>query len=388
MSKVEKENKILFVTRCLPYEIGGTPVGVRNLLQNFDPKDIVVLGRTVNPKKKLEKKSIKYKMYEIPTPQGKGMRLWRFLSVVPGFFIGLNVIRKHKIKKLVGVYPDEGSLLLGYLLSIFTKVEFYPYFFDLYSEFKRNNWQDKVAQWLQKKSFQKAQKVICLTDGMRSYYKENYDLTAYTLPNVINQEIDSSKSTFNKWDENKKFKIGYSGAVNRDRLDTLQVFFSCIKDNPKFEMVYFTSHSEDYLREVNVFGNNAVKKFCTSQAELLSELQKCHLLYLPLSFDNPPEMLPNMMTCFGTKTYEYLIAGCPTLVHSPSNFFNYIFLKENNCAYTLSANKQKEVTKYIEDLLQDYNSTAEKIIGEAYKVAVQFKGQLVKEKLMKIVDND
>jgi hypothetical protein len=379
-----KENKILFVTRCLPYEIGGTPVGVRNLLQNFDPKKIIVLGRTVNPKKKLEKDSIKYKMYEIPTPQGKGMRLWRFLSVIPGFIIGLNVIRKHKIKKLIGVYPDEGSLLLGYLLSVFTKVDFYPYFFDLYSEFKRNNWQDKVAKWLQRKSFKKAKKIICLTDGMKAFYKENYNLTAYTIPNVINQKINNT-NTFNTWNEGEKFRIGYSGAINRDRLDTLQVFFSCIKDNPKYEMVYFTSQSEEYLRKNDVFGENAIIKFCTSQAELLKELQNCHLLYLPLSFNNPPEILLNMMTCFGTKTYEYLIAGCPTLVHSPSNFFNYTFLKENACAYTLSANTENEVERYISELIKGYNETAPKIVSKAYETAAQFRGTLVSEKLMEIV---
>lgn len=386
--KNKLSQKVLFVTRCLPYEIGGTPVGVRNLLQNFEPENIIVLGRTVNPRKKLEKESIKYKMYEIPTPHIKGMRLWRFLSVIPGFFIGIYLLHKYKIKKLVGVYPDEGSLLLAYLLSTVTKADFYPYFFDLYHEFKRNNWQDKVSKWLQKKCFKRAKKVVCLTDGMKNYYQTNYDLTAYTVPNVINKEINASTANNNMWQEGERFRIGYSGAINRDRLDTMQVFFSCIKDNPKFEMVYFTSHSKEYLQSVEVYGDNTEIKFCTSQAELLQELQKCHLLYLPLSHNNPPELLPNMMTCFGTKTYEYLIAGCPTLVHSPDTFFNYIFLKENNCAYTLSSFNKKEVEQYINNLLRSYNATANTIVANAFKVATQFKGEKVKQHLIQILESE
>lgn len=367
--------------RCLPYEIGGTPVGVRNLLYNFNPEDIVVIGRTVNPKKKLEKESIKYKMYEIPTPHTKGMRLWRFLSVIPGFFIGLYAIRKHKVKKLISVYPDEGSLLLGYLLGKFTRVDFYPYFFDLYKEFIRGNWQDKVANKLQAWSFKSAKEIFCLTGGMEKYYKENYNITAHVIPNVINKEITRINLVGNI---NGKFKIAYSGSINEDRLDAFQAFAKYTINNPKYELYYFTSQREEVLQNMGLFGNNTFIKFCSSQEELLAELRKCDLLYLPLAFNPGEAKMANMMTCFGTKTYEYLITGKPILIHSPENYFNYQFLEEKNSAYTLKSLKVDDIEKSLLEIESNYNSGAEKV-ENAYKASAQFKGQLLKDKVLKII---
>lgn len=381
---MKTKTKILFVNRCLPYEIGGTPVGVRNLLQNFNPDDIVVLGRTVNPQKKLEKESIKYKMYEIPTPYIKGMRLWRFLSIIPGFLIGLYIIRKYKVKKLIGIYPDEGSLLLGYLLGKLTSVDFYPYFFDLYKEFVRGNWQDKVANELQKWSFKSAKKILCLTGGMERYYKENYNITAIVIPNVINKAINKKNCLVGSLQG--KFKIAYSGSINEDRLDAFQAFTKCTLNNPKYELYYFTSQSSDILQKMGVLGENTFIKFCSSQEKLLKELQKCDLLYLPLSFNPGEAKLANMMTCFGTKTYEYLITGKPILIHSPENYFNYQFLKENNSAYTLKSIEVDDIRNCLQKIEEEYERAIEKV-ENAYMLSTQFSGELIKEKVLAIINS-
>jgi len=379
------QNKILFVTRCLPYEQGGTPVGLRNLFQNFSPDQLIVLGRTVDPKKKLEKNSIRYKMVEIPTPQIKGMRLWRFLSVIPGFIQGLWLIRKYKVKKLVGVYPDEGSLLLSYMLAKATGIEYYPYFFDLYKEFIRNNWQDKVASWLQNRTFKRAHKVIVLTDGMREYIQKTYSLKAHTVPNVINSEISVKNFATDYVKGGRKFRIAYSGTINADRLDTMQEFAKMAVNNPDYEIYYYTSQSKDYLSLVGLMGDNTIIKFCKNQEELVNELANADLLYLPLSFDTTEDKRPNMMTCFGTKTYEYLITGKPLLIHSPANYFNYQFLKQNECAYLLSSKNVAEINNFFNWLFENYRDTAGDIVNNAFKTAAQFKGNVIAEKLKRLL---
>ena len=143
-----KNRPVLFVSRASPNESAGTPIILRRLLENFEAHEVVVLSRRAKRSRALES-NFHYPVIETFAPEIKGRKV---VALFSGIFSGLWSIKKYKPKVIVAIYPDDGSLLLGYLLHIISGIPLCSYFCDLYKENKRGP-ELALARWLQPRVF-------------------------------------------------------------------------------------------------------------------------------------------------------------------------------------------------------------------------------------------
>lgn len=390
MKGLNVKGKILIVTRALPVESGGTMIVIRRLLENFNANEVVVLGRTpYKPRILKNEPPPKHPYFEIPTPQIKGFRLWRMLSVIPGFFQGLWIIWRYKIKVIVGVYPDEGSLMLSAFLSICTRKCYMAYFCDLYMENQRRKRFRFLADWLQPYVFKRADRILAANAGMKRFYDERYDVDSLLMPTAINGPIPES---FTLPEVSKKFVIGYSGSIVPDRLDPMQALVKAIGEDAGYEIRLFTPQTEQYLRSVNIWASNVTRRFCTSHAELMAELSQCHVLYLPLTFRTEYNSREQLATCFGIKCYEYFQSCRPVLVHCPLDYFTSTFFTATQCGAAIGTLEIEEIKMALEKFRHEYNVVGRQYVAKAIEAASDFRGDRIMNRLTatinEILDKD
>lgn len=374
MSQLKSQN-VLFVTRALPYEAAGTPIVIRNLLLHLSKQNYFVLGRRPDPSKRLPK-NVKQEMFQIPILYTKGHRFWKYFSILPGFIMGVWIIKRYRITKLVGVFQDDASLILSYwLTSVFKKIEFYPYMMDLYAEQAAPSQKPKTEKF-QQRVFDKAKKVLVSNDGMQKLLDKKYPEYIFTSIPIISQSKASKKVV--KAIEREVFVIVFSGSVNIDRLETLRVFANIVSKKKNLTLRYLTSQSQTNLQDLGVFFEGFELAYCTTSDELMAELNNADLLYLPLNFKYPDNKKEQMKTCFGAKVYDYMVASTPILIHAPDTFFNYTFFAENRAAFLIDTLQDSEVEQKLTIIQQDAKSDegAEKV-GRANDLAKNFRGEVI-----------
>ncbi|MBU4480574.1 hypothetical protein KKG48_04010 [Patescibacteria group bacterium] len=369
----------LVVSYTLPVQASGTPVIVRNLLENFSPLEVVLIGRTPRLGNKLSMSALKYPVIRIPSPPVgvRGDRYWMLIAAVMGIFTGLMAIKRYGLKSIVAVFPDEGALLTGYWLHKLTSLPFYPYFCDLYQERPRLSWQKNLANWLQPKVFSAATRIIAVNDGMADYYRERYGIEPLSLPTCINQP---PLSVINSRPAGQPFIIGYSGNVVTARLDTIQALVRAIAGKPEYEIRYFTAQSQDELEKYGVWADNARLAFAADKNELVRYLQDCDVLYLPLTFVQDNEERDQLATCFGIKSYEYLVSGRPVLVHCPSEYYTARFFLERECGYVVDELNDDAVLNALKTLRAD-SHLRQRLVQNAFLAASEFHGAKIADRL-------
>ena len=367
--------KILFVVRALPYEAGGTPVVIRNLLKYLPKDNIYILGRRVNPDKKLNKEEVKQKMFKIPVLYTIGYRFWKYFSIIPGFFMGIFIIKKYNVQKIVGVFQDDASLILALLLAkCFKKITFYPYFMDLYAEQKTGS-SAEFSAYIQNQVFKRAQQILLINDGMRDYQLARHSFKNFATVPIISQRQDFPNLYTKTHD---KFVITFSGTINEDRLETLRIFTKELAADDRFTFKYLSAQTEEDLRKLAVFFDGFVVKHCKTQDELFLELGKSDLLYLPLRFTYPKSMEAQMSTCFGAKIFDYLQMPVPILIHSPSSFFNYTYFEENNAGYLLDTLDIEQIRMTLNSFFtEDFKQSSVEKYKKANSLAKEFSGNVV-----------
>lgn len=369
--------KFLIVARSLPYVQGGTMIVLRRLIENFTKGEAYILGRRPFQNVVLNDTELNAHMTEIKVPRIKGYHLWMLLAVIPGIFKGLKLLKKHNIPVIIGVYPDAGSLLLSYFLHKISGKPYMAYFCDLYYENHKKGWKGALAKWLQPRVFKSAT-IIAVNDAVKIFYKEKYNVDSVLIQTAINQELPTNFTVLAVED---KFIIGYSGSIIFDRLDPMQDLIKAIGNNPKYEIRLFTTQTEEFLKANNLYANNVKLKFCKSVDELIAELQQCHLLYLPLTFKLSKSTYEQLATCFGIKSYEYLLSCRPTFVHCPPEYFTSSFFADNNCGYCIGKVTPEELKQYIEEIINNYATTAPIYIKNGLIAAEQFKGDTLAGRL-------
>lgn len=379
------KKRFLVVSRALPVESAGTMIVIRRLLENFDGREVVVLGRRSFPFRLLNEAPLACPAYEIWIPLIKGYRIWRMFSVIPGFFIGLYALYRHRIGVIVGVYQDEGSLLLAYLLSVISRKPLMAFFCDLYLENKRDFFHKWIAKYLQRRVFNRSAALIVNNKGMQEFFFQRYGLNSCVIPSAINTALPSQFSLPRVGDG--PFIIGFSGSVIADRIDPLQCLIKSIGNNSRYEVRLFTPQSEDFLKNLGIWASNVSRKFCSSQEELLQELRLCHAAYLPLTFQKGYSSEEQLSTCFGTKCYEYFQSCRPVIVHCPSNYFTSRFFSEQQCGEAITTMEIEQVKFALDEFIKNYCSRAEGYVSRALLIAESFTGPVLAKNLTDLIND-
>ncbi len=374
MSQKNKD-QVLFIVRALPYESTGTPIVIRNLLAHLPAEGFYVLGRRPHPAKRLHN-NLKQKMFQIPILYTKGHRFWKYFSIFPGFFMGFWIIYRYKITKIIGVFQDDASLILAYqLVKFLPKIDFYPYMMDLYAEQEEGN---KKVEKIQSTIFSRAKAILVANDGMKELLDSLHPKVIIKSIPIISQAKASPSMATKYKESNKPFVIVFNGTVNEDRLEPLRMLAKIVAKDSRFVIKFLTSQSEQNLRNLAVFYNGFLIQYCQTPDELMFQLNQADLLYLPLKFTFPEIQKTQMMTCFGAKIYDYMLAKVPMLVHSPNYFFNYTFFQKKQAAFLLDSMDEAIIKTKIELLLTEAKSeVGQKIIKKANLLAAQFKGEII-----------
>lgn len=323
----------LVVSYSIPDRLSGTPVVIRKFLENFSKEEVVLIGRPTLRKNRLQNNSFHYPILTIPTPPVDfyGERLWRFLSCFIGVITGLIAIILYKPKAILAFYRDESSLFIGYWLHKMTRLPLYTYFCDIYLENYPKGFYGKLAAWLQPRVFHESKKVIVLTEAMKDYYKQNYQIDAMVLPHCNNLSVPEIPQK--KIRENMCL-IGYLGSINIDRVQSLRLLCQAIQGNSHYHLTYFSPTSAEYIQHQELNIENSSIEFIRDNEKLVEKLSSCDILFLPLTISQGRhERVAQVATGFPTKVIEYLLCQVPILVHCDENSFVSKFFEENKCGY-------------------------------------------------------
>lgn len=322
---------LLVTTAALPHEAGGTSIVVRRLLQNLRRDEAVILGRAPDPRMRLSEErlpvpEIRVRWFHVGL---RGERFHAIAGVAPAVVQGVAAARRHGCGAILSVFPNDGSLLTGYLVHRLTGLPLLPYFCDLYMEDRRGDgWEGRLSRWLQPNVFRAATRLLAVNGGMAGFYRDHYGLDALVLPTCINQAIPGFQAPPAP---GRPFRIAYSGNVNDTRVDSLRALVRAIGDDTGFSLTYFTSQTTEQLKALGVWSANARAEFEADETALVRRLAECDVLFLPLTFEVTAHSREQMATCFGIKAYEYFLAQRPVLVHCPGDYFLARFFRERRC---------------------------------------------------------
>lgn len=385
---IDRVHPFLVVSYCMPTRTTGTPVVVRKLLENFAPSEVVLIGRPVKRSNAVAGYSPHYVTYQLTTPPvgTRGEKIWRLLSVFIGVLAGLSAIRKHDLKCIVAFYRDESSLLTGYLLHKLTQRPFYPYFCDLYLENYPNGFYHLLAKWLQARVFHTAQKVFVLTEAMKEHYHKQYGVDAVVLPHCVNDRVPQSANSDRHSNGRATIRIAHLGSVNDDRIPSLRLLCEAIRDNARFELMYFTSQSPEFLRREGLAISNSTTKFIPDDALLRSELEKCDILFLPATLsDEHKYREAQVLTGFPTKAIEYLFVQRPILVHSKSNYFVARFFDDHRCGHVVEGGAA-DIFGALQTLVND-RELRETLSRNSFGAVSYFSGRTIANRLRETVSS-
>jgi Glycosyl transferase 4-like domain len=356
---------------------------LRRLLENFSGDEVIVMGRPPHPKFMLKGGLPPYPMVQIPSVSRliRGQRYWRLLSVATGIFTGMRVIRQYRPRAIVAMYPDDGSLLTGYLLHRWSGLPLLPYFCDLYLEDYRTGWHGRLARWLQPRVFRSARSVMAATGGLQEYFIKRYGLSTLCLPACVNEPIPHAVATKNPA---TPLVIGYSGTINATRVGSLKALLQVIGGDEGYRLRYFTPHTPQEIESAGVWDRNCSAEYIPDGERLVEKLGECDLLFLPLTFEATENSIEQLSTCFATKTYEYFLSGRPVLLHCRSEFAMARFFHLWQCGLVVTTPGPEGLKRAIDHLTSNAEVCAQ-LTTNALRALVQFEGTLISNQLRKIL---
>jgi hypothetical protein len=376
----DRKGPVLATLATIPYTASGTGTVVRRLIENLGPDDLVLLGRPPNPSLELRTVQVRVPFVQIKgIPRGlRGERFSRMAAVGPAVLQGVLALRRHECSAILATFPDECSLLTGYLLHRLTGLPLLAYFCDLYMEDRAGaGWEARVARWLQPRVFRSAFRVMAVNQGMADYYGERYGIDALTLPTCINQPIPEYEEPPAS---GTPCRIAYSGNINATRLDSLQALVRSVGSDPAYAIHYYTPHSRQFLERHGLWSDNSVLEFIEDESALVGELARCDVLFLPLTFDLAVHSRDQLATCFGIKSYEYFLARRPVLVHCPEWTFLARFFNERGCGLVVSDPRPEALAAGVHALRTDA-ALRSRAVREGLNAARAFEGATIGDRL-------
>jgi len=187
-----------------------------------------------------------------------------------------------------------------------------------------------------------ADSIDFISNDMECYYRSKFRIKAKSTVFLVGRFEEIEKPIISK-----KIKIiGYSG--NIWCADTFIPFLKSIKilnsiRNDSIKVKIFTFHFPySFLYEyLDIIDFQTIDSY----PDLLIELQKCDLLYLPMTFDSNKQV--TNITSFPSKILTYLNAGVPILNHSPENASTHNFIISNKVGVSVVDLKVESFVKIL-----------------------------------------
>lgn len=274
-----------------------------------------------------------------PDEEGIVSRMHRYLNslfvwlpddkvgwVVPAFFRGLYLIKKHKINSIFTTSPPPSVHLVGLLLKVVTKKYWIadfrdPWFVEQKSFLIRSKLADIIEGWLNRKVIEKSDRIVSVTEEMTEMFKNqgenNLGNKAFNIWNGYDPEELERHSHTQKYN---KFTITYAGTFYLDRNPELllQALGDLIRegriDRKNVQVRFFGNcryingeSVEELVVNLNL-RDIVVISDPIPHTEILEEIAKAHVLLL-LAPDQPLQIPGKVFEYIGLKGSIIAICG-------------------------------------------------------------------------------
>jgi hypothetical protein len=247
---------------------------------------------------------------------------YKILNRIASFKL-VRIIKEHDIEK-IWIYTSKFSIPVSKKAIYDTQIKFHLSIQDDINTHLPNS----EVRWLNedfKFLLENAETIDFISFDMESYYRSKYRIKAKSTIFLVSKTAEVDKPLISK-----KIKyIGYSGNIwcaesFLPLLDSIKLL-NKLSTKDLIKVKIFTFHFprkffNDYL---DIIEFSTIEKYDI----LIKELQKCDLLYLPMTF-NTAKKITNI-TSFPSKIITYLNAGIPILNHSPVDSSTHRFVVSN-----------------------------------------------------------
>ena len=383
---IEEPVRFLAIVWTMPPTAGGSSVVTRNLLGEFNPDSLAIVGQIPYPGRMSMDEFEEYRRIEIPSYPIH----WRIKPVVEPFFSvpatirqGCRAVGEHNLQAVLGVYPNAAMLYAGYRISKKMNIPFFPYFHNLYAETRHSFPENRIARSLQRKVFNHADRVFVMNQGIADYYRDRYAVDAIPLVHPMSHAIPEYTEPALP---QKPYTVTFSGNMNFTMLGLLSRVIRAIGDNPDYHIVIHAPNREEKIREdLDIWAGNITVKDVQRQEDLPGSLGACDLLLMGLENRSGPGMDDDFHTQFPTRTLDMLVAGKPILLFCQDDYFLARFFREQDCGHVVSATNPDEIRAAIEMMCTDHQRRC-RYVRNALKTARIFEAGTVAQTLRQEMD--
>ncbi|MFZ6031499.1 MAG: hypothetical protein ACOYYS_27625 [Chloroflexota bacterium] len=346
--------KVLLIVgaQAYPPNPSGASSILYNLLDGIEPEAIDVLS---GEPAKTNSNTLPFEAVRISAPWLSHLKwLWRFQAledILRYLMAGLRLTAQKKYQKIMLVFPDTGSFVAGYLVARLRGLKYQIYLIDLLSDSRLNKLEWLLLRFLEKQIIKEAEVVYSLSQGIVDFYQPAVQREYVLLPHCITLDKVNDVN-WQKASTHKKTII-FSGQIHEISLDALQNLIRAVRlmDEYDISVQIYTNRPESFLREKGLLDDFVETGFVSGANELLEKLQQADILFSPIAFE--PKYLNQARTCFPTKTFDYVRAHRPILVHAPTGYFYTQYMAANGSALCVTDFSPEYLKNGITALLND-----------------------------------
>jgi len=309
-----------------PYP-GGAAAILYNLLKDLPASDFEVLTSIPNMS---NDSTLSFDTVRLPASKLLIRPfVWRFqalVEIVRYFWKARQMLRNGKYHSVLLVFPETGSLLGGWLAARSVGINYDLYIIDLLADSRLNKTERLLLKIFEKAIIRQAKAVFCLNEGISDLYRSKVPRDFVWLPHtcpppeyspLVNHTIVHPKT------------ITFVGQIHEISRDALQNLIRAVRliDEENVAVQLFTNASEDRLRMYGLLDDFVETEFFSDKRQLIERLRSSDILFSPVAFHSRYPLQAN--TCFPTKTFDYIQAQRPILVHAPADSFYFQYMKSS-----------------------------------------------------------
>ncbi|MCG3174827.1 MAG: hypothetical protein GMKNLPBB_03116 [Myxococcota bacterium] len=338
------EKKLLVWSKSAPDFPSGSPAILAELLRHAPPGHVRVVAEDSPLRRQMDIaypiRRLNIRRMSWPFPRGARVIPWaRLLAAFPMTAIGLREVLSFQPSAILTIYFDDAWMISSLLVSLITGTPLIVYVHDPYLENVRasSSMRLKLMKPVEKSIMRQAQ-ILTLYESLSRHYHELYQVSPSVIPHLVTKKRLSWTPPGGK----PPLVIGFAGSIYANNLRQMKDLAGICGNNENIHLRIFTPTKKEELLKAGISGERISVMFADNQDKLLAELNKCHLLYLPLDSEGGEGLTRlNLKVVLPTKAVDYLLAGPPALVHAPSDYEVFRFFQTTGSALLLDADSSE-----------------------------------------------
>jgi len=270
----------------------------------------------------------------------KGLHLVPYVA-----FRARGLVREYPLHGVLGIFPNTCFAIAAWLFAKNVRSPLFFYFMDTWHESRRHKVESALARWIEPKIVRSAESIFCVSPFLAEFFRNKYPRYAQKivcLPHIVD---DLCKPVTRRTSGNPlRPLLVFTGQIYETNDDALRNVIHAMRYIEDLDPQFVLATPDPYyrLRRFGFQETKRVKFIYLENGDQVSELQqRADILINPVSFQKADT--PQIRTLFPTKTFEYLRARRPMLVHGPSTAGFVQYARRKGFAYVVDANDPGKV---------------------------------------------